>query len=95
VIFEATILPALIMTQVEPRYDFSRLIFIRENSSKMYSQFAFVISIVIAEIPYGILAAVLVCSSRVKANCSTTSVFIMRVVSIIALSEPVTNFSSS
>jgi len=61
VIFEATILPALIMTQVEPRYDFSRLVFIRENSSKMYSQFAFVFSIVAAEIPYGILAAVLVC----------------------------------
>lgn len=60
VIFEATILPALVMTQVEPRYDFSRLIFIRENSSKMYSQFAFVVSIVVAEIPYGVLAAVAV-----------------------------------
>jgi ATP-binding cassette, subfamily G (WHITE), member 2, SNQ2 len=58
-IFQATVLPALIMTQVEPRYDMSRIIFIRESSSKMYSQFAFVVSIVIAEIPYGILAAVL------------------------------------
>ena len=58
-VFQATVLPALIMTQVEPRYDMSRIIFIRESSSKMYSQFAFVVSIVIAEIPYGILAAVL------------------------------------
>lgn len=59
-IFQATVLPALIMSQVEPRYDMSRLIFIRESSSKMYSQFAFVVSIVIAEIPYGIIAAVMV-----------------------------------
>ena len=48
------------MSQVEPRYDMSRLIFIRESSSKMYSQIAFVVSIVIAEIPYGIIAAVAV-----------------------------------
>jgi ATP-binding cassette, subfamily G (WHITE), member 2, SNQ2 len=60
VIFQATILPALVMSQVEPRYDMSRLIFIRENSSKMYSQFAFVVGVVVAEIPYGILAAVVV-----------------------------------
>src|SRR5271169_1276233 len=60
VIFQATILPALVMSQVEPRYDWSRLIFIRENSSKMYSQIAFVVSIVVAEIPYSFLAAVAV-----------------------------------
>jgi ATP-binding cassette, subfamily G (WHITE), member 2, SNQ2 len=48
------------MSQVEPRYDMSRLIFIRESSSKMYSQIAFVVSIVIAEIPYGIISAVAV-----------------------------------
>jgi len=46
------------MSQVEPRYDISRMIFIRESSSKMYSQFAFVVSIVVAEIPYGIISAV-------------------------------------
>jgi len=57
-IFQATVLPALIMSQVEPRYDLSRMIFIRESSSKMYSQFAFVVSIVVAEIPYGIMSAV-------------------------------------
>jgi ATP-binding cassette, subfamily G (WHITE), member 2, SNQ2 len=54
-IFQATVLPALIMQQVEPRYDMSRTIFYRESSSKMYSQLAFVVSIVIAEVPYSIL----------------------------------------
>jgi ATP-binding cassette, subfamily G (WHITE), member 2, SNQ2 len=56
--FQAAVIPALVMAQVEPRYDISRMIFIRENSSKMYSQIAFIVSIVIAEIPYGIMAAV-------------------------------------
>jgi len=65
VIFQATFLPAVIMSHVEPQYDMSRLIFIRESSSKMYSQFAFVFSIVIAEIPYGIIAAVAVYSRNI------------------------------
>jgi len=51
------------MQQVEPRYDMSRTIFYRESSSKMYSQLAFVVSIVIAEIPYSILCATAVCFS--------------------------------
>jgi ABC-type multidrug transport system permease subunit len=38
VIFQATVLPAMVMSQVEPRYDMSRMVFIRESSSKMYSQ---------------------------------------------------------
>lgn len=59
-IFQATVLPAVIMSQVELRYDMARLIFIRESSSKMYSRFAFVFSIVTAEIPYGFIAAVAV-----------------------------------
>jgi hypothetical protein len=33
----------------------SRTIFYRESSSKMYSQLAFVVSIVVAEVPYSIL----------------------------------------
>ncbi|BFZ59965.1 ATP-binding cassette transporter snq2 [Saitoella coloradoensis] len=57
-IFQATVLPALILSQVEPRYDISRMIFNRESSSKMYSQFAFASSMVIAEIPYSIICAV-------------------------------------
>ncbi|KAJ5182549.1 hypothetical protein N7492_000165 [Penicillium capsulatum] len=58
VIFNVTVLPAIILQQVEPRYDLSRLIFYRESASKTYSQFAFTLSMVLAEIPYSILCAV-------------------------------------
>jgi ABC-type multidrug transport system permease subunit len=59
VLFQVTVLPALILAQVEPKYDLSRLIFYREQSSKMYSQFAFALSMVVAELPYSILCAVI------------------------------------
>ncbi|KAI9889208.1 MAG: hypothetical protein M1814_005724 [Vezdaea aestivalis] len=55
IIFQATILPALILAQVEPKYELSRIIFYRESASKAYGQFAFVISMVIAEIPYSVI----------------------------------------
>jgi ABC-2 type transporter len=72
-------LPAFIMSQVEPRFDMSRLIFIRENSSKMYSQFAFVASAVVAEIPYGLLSAAVVHSFLLLvADSSIFSAFISR-----------------
>lgn len=58
VLFNVTIIPAIILQQVEPRYDLSRLIFYRESASKTYSQFAFALSMVIAELPYSILCAV-------------------------------------
>lgn len=58
VIFNVTVLPAIILQQVEPRYDLSRLIFYRESASKTYSQFAFSLSMVLAELPYSILCAV-------------------------------------
>lgn len=58
VIFNVTVLPAIILQQVEPRYDMSRLIFYRESASKTYSQFAFSLSMVLAELPYSILCAV-------------------------------------
>lgn len=58
VLFQVTVLPALILAQVEPKYAMARMIFYREQSSKMYSQFAFSLSMVIAEIPYSILCAV-------------------------------------
>lgn len=56
-LFQVTVLPALILAQVEPRYDFGRTIFYREQSSKMYNQFVFAATMVIAEIPYSILCA--------------------------------------
>ena len=36
----------------------SRMIFYREASSKMYGQFVFASSLVVAELPYGILCAI-------------------------------------
>ncbi|GAM85329.1 hypothetical protein ANO11243_033350 [Dothideomycetidae sp. 11243] len=58
VIFQVTVLPALILAQVEPKYDMSRLIYYREAASKSYKQIAFSISMVLAEAPYSILCAV-------------------------------------
>ncbi|CAK3828461.1 ABC transporter [Lecanosticta acicola] len=58
VIFQVTVLPALILAQVEPKYDLSRLTYYREAASKTYKQFPFALSMVVAEIPYSILCAV-------------------------------------
>ncbi|CZS90575.1 hypothetical protein WAI453_004112 [Rhynchosporium graminicola] len=58
VIFQVTVLPALILAQVEPKYAMSRMIYYREASSMMYGQFAFASSLVVAEIPYSILCAI-------------------------------------
>lgn len=58
VIFQVTVLPALILAQVEPKYAISRMIYYREASSKMYGNFAFSSSLVVAELPYSILCAV-------------------------------------
>jgi ABC-type multidrug transport system ATPase subunit/ABC-type multidrug transport system permease subunit len=55
VIFQVTIIPALILAQVEPMYDFSRLIFYRESAAKAYSQFPFAFAMVCAEMPYSLL----------------------------------------
>ncbi|GAA5932006.1 hypothetical protein JCM1841_003594 [Sporobolomyces salmonicolor] len=57
-IFFITIIPAIIMAQIEPMYIFSRQTFIRESSSKMYSEFVFSLSQLAAETPYSILCAV-------------------------------------
>ncbi|KPM39619.1 ABC transporter G family member 11 [Neonectria ditissima] len=58
VIFQVTVLPALIITQVEVMFHIKRALFFREASSKMYSPFTFVVSIIAAEMPYSILCAV-------------------------------------
>ncbi|KIX99551.1 uncharacterized protein Z520_05127 [Fonsecaea multimorphosa CBS 102226] len=58
VIFQVTIIPALILAQVEPMYDFSRLIFYRESAAKAYSQFPFAFAMVCAEMPYSLLCTV-------------------------------------
>ncbi len=55
IIFQVTIIPALILAQVEPKYDLSRLIFYRESAAKAYRQFPFALAMVIAEMPYSVL----------------------------------------
>lgn len=55
VLFQACVLPALVLAQVQPRFDFGMMIFKRENSSKMYGRSAFVTGLVLAELPYSVL----------------------------------------
>ncbi|KAF8758804.1 ABC transporter [Rhizoctonia solani] len=57
-IFIATIMPAIIISQVEPMFIIARMIFIRESSSRMYSEFAFALGQLMAEMPYSLLCAV-------------------------------------
>ncbi|KAG8704963.1 hypothetical protein FRC08_001922 [Ceratobasidium sp. 394] len=57
-IFIATIMPAIIISQVEPMFIIARMIFIRESSSRMYSQIAFALGQLMAEMPYSLLCAV-------------------------------------
>ncbi|KAI0026135.1 ABC-2 type transporter [Xylariomycetidae sp. FL0641] len=59
VMFQITVLPALLMPQVELMFVIKRAIFFREQLSKMYSTFTFTLSMVIAEMPYSILCSVL------------------------------------
>lgn len=58
VIFQVTVLPALILAQVEPKYAISRMISYREQMAKAYKTFPFALSMVIAEMPYNVLCAV-------------------------------------
>ena len=58
VIFQATVLPALILAQVEPKYAVARAVSFREQTAKAYKTFPFALSMVLAEIPYSIICAV-------------------------------------
>ncbi|KAF8511207.1 ABC-2 type transporter-domain-containing protein [Gautieria morchelliformis] len=57
-IFFATIMPAIVMLQIEPAFIMNRMIFIREASSRIYSPYVFAISQLISEIPYSVLCAI-------------------------------------
>ncbi|KAI1291432.1 ABC-2 type transporter [Xylaria venustula] len=59
VMFQVTVLPALLLPQVELMFVIKRAIFFREQLSKMYSTFTFTLSMVLAELPYSILCSVL------------------------------------
>ncbi|KAH0837832.1 pleiotropic drug resistance ABC transporter [Lanmaoa asiatica] len=56
-IFWIVVLPAIIITQLEPLFIFNRRTFIREASSRIYSPYVFAIAQLIGEIPYSILCA--------------------------------------
>ena len=58
VALQVTVLPAIILAQVEPRYAIARMLSYREQAAKAYKQFPFALSQVISEIPYSILAAI-------------------------------------
>ncbi|ORY61605.1 ABC-2 type transporter-domain-containing protein [Pseudomassariella vexata] len=58
VTFQVTVLPALVISQVEVMYHIKRIIFFREQSSKMYNSFTFATSMVLAELPYSIMCAI-------------------------------------
>ncbi|KAI8933315.1 hypothetical protein NX059_009940 [Plenodomus lindquistii] len=58
IIFQVTVLPALILAQVEPKYAVQRMISFREQMSKAYKTFPFALSMVLAEMPYSLLCAV-------------------------------------
>lgn len=58
IMFQVTVLPALVISQIEVRYHVSRALFFREQSSKMYSSSVFAASQVVAEMPYSVLCAV-------------------------------------
>ncbi|CAK7563130.1 MAG: ATP-binding cassette transporter snq2 [Sporothrix epigloea] len=57
VMFQVTVLPALIISPVEVMYNIKRSIFFRESSSKMYSGPVFALGMLVAELPYAILCA--------------------------------------
>lgn len=56
--FSRSIIPAIIISQVEPTFIMARGIFTRESSSKMYSQKIFALAQLAAEIPYSFICAV-------------------------------------
>ena len=58
VALQVTVLPAIILAQVEPRYAIARMLSYREQAAKAYKQFPFALSQVIAEMPYSVLAAI-------------------------------------
>lgn len=57
-VFYVTVLPAIIISMVEPTYILARDTFVREASSKMYSEVVFAMTQLMAEMPYSIISAV-------------------------------------
>ncbi|KAF2455502.1 putative ABC transporter [Lineolata rhizophorae] len=58
IVFQITVLPALILAQIEPKYAMNRLISYREQAAKAYRSFPFALGQVFAEMPYSLFCAV-------------------------------------
>ncbi|THH33132.1 hypothetical protein EUX98_g1017 [Antrodiella citrinella] len=56
-IFWVSVLPMIVMAQIEPLWIFNRRVFIRESSSRIYSPYVFAIGQLIGELPYSVLCA--------------------------------------
>ncbi|KAH6871809.1 ABC-2 type transporter-domain-containing protein [Thelonectria olida] len=59
IIFQVTILPSLVLSQVEPAFERAKRIFHRERASGMYSRTVFLTAMLLSEIPFTILCTVL------------------------------------
>lgn len=57
-LFQLTVIPAIILSSVEPMYHAARQVYQRECTSKMYSSTVFALSQLISEIPYGLANAI-------------------------------------
>jgi ATP-binding cassette subfamily G (WHITE) protein 2 (SNQ2) len=57
-IFQFTVLPAIILAQVQPKFAIARSIAFREQAAKAYRTIPFAISMTLAEIPYNVICAV-------------------------------------
>lgn len=58
-IFWVVVLPAIVMSQIEPLFIANRRVFIRESSSRIYSPYVFAIGQLIGEIPYSIICGII------------------------------------
>lgn len=67
VVFQVTVLPSLLLSQVEARYHFSRSVFYREHDSQTYSSASFVVSCILSEMPISLVCAVVVC--KIPPSC--------------------------
>ncbi|KAL1762505.1 ABC-2 type transporter-domain-containing protein [Schizophyllum commune] len=58
-IFWITVLPAVVMNQIEPMFIMNRRIFVREASSRIYSPYVFAIGQLLGEIPYSVICGII------------------------------------
>ncbi|KAH8665575.1 putative ABC transporter G family member 11 [Ilyonectria robusta] len=56
-IFQVTILPSLVLSQVEPAFERAKMVFQRERDSGMYSKRVFLTAMLLSEIPFTVLCS--------------------------------------